>query len=139
MYIYIEIKWPLRWTEQRTRSRERYAEGTHALVSGLSLTCRKMPKHKTNHWLKTIEAGTKFKWGKDNPTISVGAFNIFQQLRELASEEISKNTDALNNTINHLDLIDICREPHPLTPQDKFSSRYWDTQNVGPQNQSWKF
>lgn len=138
--IYIKIKWPPRWTERRTRSREQYAEGTQAPVSDfLSPTCRKMPKHKTNLWAKTREAGTKIKWEKDNPTISVGAFNIFQQLRELAGGEISKNADALNNITDHLDLIDIRREPHPLTPQKKFSSRYWERLYVGPQNQSLKF
>lgn len=52
----------------------------------------------------------------DNSIITVEDFNILLSIMDRTSrQKITKDTGALNNTLNQLDLTDSCRTLHPTT------------------------
>ena len=56
------------------------------------------------------------KGGINNNTIIVGDFNTsLTPMDRSTKEKVNKETQTLNDTINQLDLIDICRTFHPKT------------------------
>ena len=62
---------------------------------------------------------TSMKVEINNSTIIVGDFNIpLTPMDRSAKQKINKKTQTLNDTIDQLDLIDICRTFHP--PKNEF-------------------
>ena len=61
----------------------------------------------------------------DSNTIIVGDFNTSVSPMDTSSKmKINKETQALNDTLNKMDLIDICRTFHPKTrPVHMLSTR----------------
>ena len=59
---------------------------------------------------------TSMKWEINNNTIIVGDFNTpLTPMDRSTKQKINKETQTLNNTIYHLDLVDIYRTFHPKT------------------------
>ena len=59
----------------------------------------------------------------NNNTIIVGDFNIpFTSMDRSTKQKINKETQTLNDTIDQLDLINICKTFHPKTMNFSFSS-----------------
>ena len=66
---------------------------------------------------------TAIKGEIDSNTIRVGDFNTPLLLMDRSSKmKINKETQALNDTLNKMDLIDICRTFHPKTTEYTFFS-----------------
>ena len=66
---------------------------------------------------------TSLKGEIDNNTIIVGDFNtLLSQMDRSTKMKINKETQALNDTLNKMDLIDICRTFHPKTTEYTFFS-----------------
>ena len=67
---------------------------------------------------------TRLKEEINSNTIIVGGFNTtITPTDRSARQKINKETQALNGTMNQLDLIDIYREFHPKTMDFSFSSQ----------------
>ena len=61
---------------------------------------------------------TAIKWEIDSNTIIVGNFKtLFSPMERLFKMKINKETRALNNTLNKMDLIDIYRTFHQKKPE----------------------
>ena len=66
---------------------------------------------------------TSMKEEINNNTITVGDFNTpLTPMDRSTKQKINKETQTLNNTIDQLDLIDICRTFHPKTMNFTFFS-----------------
>ena len=66
---------------------------------------------------------TAIKWEIDNNTIIVGDFNTpLSPMERSSKKKINKDTKALNDTLNKMDLIDIYRTFHPKTTYYTFFS-----------------
>ena len=66
---------------------------------------------------------TAIKGEIDSNTITVGDFNTpLSPMDRYSKMKINKETQALNDTLNKMDLIDIYRTFHPKTTQYTFSS-----------------
>ena len=66
---------------------------------------------------------TAIKEEIDSNTITVGEFNTSLTPMDRSSrQKINKETQALNDTIDQIDLIDICRTFHPKTADYTFFS-----------------
>ena len=64
----------------------------------------------------------------DESTITGGVFSTpLSDTDESSRQKISKDTDELNNTINQLYIINICRLFHPTTAENTFVSRFHGT------------
>ena len=64
----------------------------------------------------------------DSNTIIVGDFNTsLTRMDRLSRQKINKETQALNDTIDQIDLIDIYRTFHPTTADITFFSRAHET------------
>ena len=71
------------------------------------------------HYIRQIL--TAIKGEIDNNTIIVGDFNTLLSTMERSSKmKINKETQALNDTLNNMDLIDIYRTFHPKTTEYTF-------------------
>ena len=69
------------------------------------------------------EVLTAIKWEIDSNTIIVGDFNTpLSPMDRSCKMKINKETQALNDTLNKMDLIDIFRKFHPKTREYKFFS-----------------
>ena len=66
---------------------------------------------------------TAIKWEIDSNTIIVGDFNTPLSPMDRSSKmKINKETQAVNDTLNNMDLIDIYRTFHPKTTEYTFFS-----------------
>ena len=66
---------------------------------------------------------TTMKGEIDSNTITVGDFNTpLTPMDRLPKMKINKETQALNDTLDQMDLIDICRTFHPKTTEYTFFS-----------------
>ena len=66
---------------------------------------------------------TAIKGEIDSNTIIVGEFNtLLSPMDKSSKQKINKKTQALNDTLNNMDLIDIYRTFHPKTTEYTFFS-----------------
>ena len=66
---------------------------------------------------------TAMKGEIDNNTVIVGDFNtLLTPMDRSSKQKINKETQALNDTIDHIDLIDIYRPFHPKVAEYTFFS-----------------
>ena len=71
---------------------------------------------------------TAIKWEINSSTITVGDFNTpLSPMDRLSKMKINKETQALNDTLNKLDLMDIYRKFHPKTTEYTFFSSAYGT------------
>ena len=85
---------------------------------------------------------TAIKGEIDSNTIIVGDFNTPLSPMDRSSKmKINKETQALNDTLNNMDLTDIYRTFHPKTTRNTFFLCSWnilqDREYLGPQIKPW--
>ena len=85
---------------------------------------------------------TAIKGEIDSNTIIVGDFNTpVSSMDRSSRKKINKETQALNDTLDQMHLIDIYRAFHPKTAEYILFKCTWnipqDRSNAGPQSKTW--
>ena len=102
----------------KTRAIKRNTEGHFIILKGrfhqedINITYIYKPNIRVLENIRKILED--FKKGRDSNTLTLGDFNTPLSTMDRSSKQrLNKNTVALNNTLDQMDLIDICRNFHP--------------------------